>query len=309
MRRVTVEIVVKSVYLDTPVALLKRGLDYTYRPIGVQLMMQGFDCIPRNVSGARRVRRSLRSGKIPTCPSGSLISNETDVECDSIFLSSSPPSPTEILLTVYLARLYRLVEEGKLSIAAIARQYSRASCGLVEGGYQWHMLEEMFGRKALRLSTARIVTSECRTVHVALVPVYRGGRFSLREARCYLGVRPCRSVYELIIPEELDPHVELRLLGHAQEDARRKLAELLDAPYEDAGGAVRMGAGTWPLLSLPAIAWLNGLAGGEAVETIFAAYRRCGGPRLWPPRRLEYILYTGGRLSEPGLLEIKVVNK
>ncbi len=309
MQRVILEVVVESVYLDTPLAILKRGLDYSYRGGKLHIHGHGFDCVSRSVAGARRVRRSIRSGRPPICLTERAVENTADVECDAVLDSARPPAPQEILLLVFSARLYRMIEDGALSVSSIARQYSTASCSLVEGGYLWYTLERLFGRKALRLSTARILAHDCSGVHTALVPVYRGGRVSVREARCYIGVSRCRSIYELLVPEELEPAEELRLFGVVQEEARRRLAEMLEAPYADRSGAVRIGAGVWPLTSIPAVAWLRGLASGEALETIFSAYRRCSGPRLWPPRRLEYLLYAGGRLEEPGVLRVNVLKE
>lgn len=309
MQRVTIEVRTLSVYLDTPGGVLKRGLDYSYTGGGIRLRAHGFECVPRSVAGARRARRSIKSGRVPICDRGVSLASMTDIECDAVLDSARPPSPLEMLLLVYSARLYRLIEEGRLSVSSIARHYSIGSCSLVEGGYLWHILEKLFGRRALRLSTSRLLSSNCRQVHVALVPVYKGGRLSVKESRCYIGVDECRAVYEAMLPEELEPSEDLNLLGVAQEEARRKLAEMLGAPYKSSGGAVRMGAGVWPLSSIPAVAWLAGRASGEALETIFAAYRRCGGPRLWPPRRLEYLLLSGGVLEEPGLLEVRVVEK
>ena len=309
MQRVIIEISTRSVYLDTPRGILKRGLDYAYRQGYLRLYAHGFDCVPRSVAGARRARRAVKSGRVPLCDSGVSLASMTDVECDAVLDSGRPPSPLEVLLLAYSARLYRLIEEGKLGVSSIARHYSTGSCSLIEGGYLWHMLEKLFGRRALRLSASRLLTSDCRHVHVALVPVYKGGRLSVRESRCYIGVSKCRAVYEVILPEELEPNEDLRLLGEAQEEARRRLAEILEVPYSRGGGAVRMGAGVWPLSSIPAVALLTGHAIGEALETIFAAYRRCGGPRLWPPRRLEYLLLPGGKLDEPGLLATRIIEK
>jgi len=292
-----------NVYIGYPRMILKRGLDYRYEAGRVRLLGKGFECLGRRVEAARRVRRMLRQDRVSTCPSR-LVESITPVECEAVLDGGRPPSPDEILVLVYTAYLYRLVEEGELSIASIARLYAGGACSVVEGGFFWHVLEERLDRHPLRLSAARLVKAEYESIHTSIAPVYRGGRLGIRGARCYIGVRDLKALYELYLPEEVEAQESIRVYIEAHANARRKLAELIGYEPEPVWNVIRAGAGTWPLTSIAALAWLNGLASGTSLETIFSAYRRCGGPRLWPPNNIELMVVHGGKLVEHGLLGI-----
>ena len=305
MQRLTVCVSVESVYVDPPAAVLRRGLDYRYAGRGVTLLRKGFECIGARVESARRMRRGLRRGSLPTCP-GETIESITSIECDAVLDGGAPPSPAEIILTLYAALLYHLVERGELRVSKIARLYETASCSVVRGGFLWNILEERLGRRTLRLSTARLVEANgCERVHLAIAPVYEGRRIAVRRARCYIGVRRCSACYEVIVAEEFSPE-QLDAYTSAVSEARRRLLERLGLKPTEPLYALRLGAGAWPFTSLAAVAWLNGLASGEALETIFAAYRRCGGPRLWPPRGIDMVVERGGGLLEAGVVRVEV---
>ncbi len=310
MQTLRVEVVIRGFYANPPTRLLRRNIDYNYEQGMVTLYEHGAPCLGWRVESARRIRRALRQGKIPSCPSTRL-REISGIECDTIMASQlAVPEPLEILLALYTGYLYRLAEEGKIRLSRVAREYEAASCQVVEGSYWWRMLEELLGRRPLRLSHAILEKHDCNeTVHAALIEVYRGGKLSLRRARCYLGVQGCRAVYKVVIPGEVAEAEPIDTLREATRKATRKLLEALSLDIEYCDTCIRLGAGTWPLNTLAGIAALNGLLGTAPAETIFTAYRRCGGLRRWPPRFIDVVVERGSRLSLPGEIEMHVLKE
>ncbi|AEM39360.1 hypothetical protein Pyrfu_1502 [Pyrolobus fumarii 1A] len=313
MQELLVRVYVPGFYANPPNVVLKRGVDYAYRGGKLVLMRYGVECIgKRTVQSARRVRRMLRGGRVPTCEEHNVIDVLSNIECDTLFASYTiVPSPLEVVNSILAAHIYAQIVEGRLNISRIAREYSLASCSLIET-YWWKILEELYGRKALRLTSAHLEdVIEERPVHASIAPGSRG-RVALRRARCYLGCTGCRVIYKLTLPEEIDVNKVLRVYSDAQLRAAKRLQDELGLTARipiahDEGYTVKTGVGSWPLTSIVALAWLNELSTGRAIEAVFEAYRRCGGARIWPPRSLDVVITREGLYEEPGWISIQVV--
>ncbi len=310
MRTLRLEVVIRGFYANPPTTLLRRSLDYRYEGSNVVLHEHGARCLGWRVETARRIRRAVRQGRVLSCQT-SRLRDISGLECDTLMASSSAvPEPLEILLALYTGYLYRLVEDGELHLSRIAREYEVASCQVVEGSYWWRLLENVLGRRPLRLSHAMLEKHECtEVVHAALIEAYRDGKLSLRRARCYLGVYNCKAVYRVSLPEEVVESKPLNALARATGKATRRLLDLLNLDVEYCSMCIRIGVGSWPLNTLAGLAALNGLMGAAPAETIFSAYRRCGGLRRWPPQYIDVVMERGSKLRLPGEAEVRIMGE